>query len=74
MPEQENETPKVITLDNKKYQFDTLADDVKNDIRGLQICETQLRMTQDTLKLLTISRQSISTQLKEKLKDVEPID
>ncbi len=74
MPEQENETPKVITLDNKKYQFDTLADDVKNDIRGLQICETQLRMTQDTLKLLTISRQSISTQLKEKLKDVEPIE
>ena len=74
MPEQENETPKVITLDNKKYQFDSLADDVKNDIRGLQICETQLRMTQDTLKLLTISRQSISTQLKEKLKDVEPID
>ncbi len=74
MPEQENETPKVITLDNKKYQFDTLADDVKNDIIGLQICETQLRMTQDTLKLLTISRQSISTQLKEKLKDVEPIE
>tara|TARA_B100000073_G_C23417654_1_gene445829 strand:+ start:86 stop:310 length:225 start_codon:yes stop_codon:yes gene_type:complete len=74
MPEQEQETPKVITLDNKKYQFDSLADDVKNDIRGLQICETQLRMTQDTLKLLTISRQSISTQLKEKLKDVEPLE
>ena len=74
MPEQEQETPKVITLDNKKYQFDALADDVKNDIRGLQICETQLRMTQDTLKLLTISRQSISTQLKDKLKDVEPIE
>ena len=70
----EQDSPKVITIDNKKYNFDSLADEVKNEVRGLQVCETQLRFHQDNLKLLTIARQSIASKLQEQLKDVETID
>ena len=72
MPEQESQEPKFINIDNKKYNFDNLSDEIKNDITGLRICESQLRLHQDTLKLLTISRQAITNQLKDKLKEVQP--
>ena len=72
MPEQESQEPKFINIDNKKYNLDNLSDEIKNDITGLRICESQLRLHQDTLKLLTISRQAITNQLKDKLKDVQP--
>ena len=73
MPEETAE-PKFITIDNKKYNLDSLSDEIKNDLNGLKICESQLRLHQDTLKLLTVSRQAITNQLKDKLKDVEPVD
>lgn len=72
MPEQESQEPKFINIDNKKYNFDNLSDEIKNDLTGLRICESQLRLHQDTLKLLTISRQAITNQLKDKLKEVQP--
>ena len=72
MPEQDS--PKVVTIDNKKYNFDSLTDEVKNEIRGLQVCESQLRFHQDNLKLLSIARQSIANKLKDQLKDVETIE
>ncbi len=72
MPDQDSKEPKFITIDNKKYSVDSLSDEIKNDLTGLRICESQLRLHEDTLKLLTISRQAITSQLKSKLKDVSP--
>ena len=74
MPDQETDSTKYLTIDDKKYALDSLSDEIKNDLTGLRICESQLRLHQDTLKLLTISRQAITNQLKEKLKDVEPAE
>ncbi len=74
MADQNTETPKIITIDNVKYSFDTLTDEIKSDLAGLRICESQLRLHQDSLKLLTISRQAITNQLKNKLKDITPIE
>ena len=74
MPEQEQNQPKTITFDNKKYNFDDLSDEIKNEVRGLQVCESQLRLHQDTLKLLTISRQTIAAKIQEAIKDIEPME
>mgnify|MGYP001273247747 CR=1 FL=1 len=74
MPEEETKEPKYLTIDGKKYNLESLSDEAKNDLTGLRICESQLRLHQDTLKLLTISRQAITNQLKEKLKDIQPED
>ena len=58
----------VLTFEGKKYFINELSDDIKESIKGLQIAETQLKMHEDTLKLLSISRNHLANQLKEKLK------
>ena len=61
----------VLTFEGKKYAINELSNDIKDSIKGLQIAETQLKMHQDTLKLLSISRNSLINQLREKLKNLE---
>jgi len=61
----------VLTFDGKKYFINELSDEIKESIKELQIAETQLKMHQDTLKLLSISRNSLVNQLREKLKNLE---
>ena len=61
----------VLTFEGKKYLINELSKDIKESIKGLQIAETQLKMYEDTLKLLSISRNSLANQLREKLKNLE---
>ena len=61
----------VLTFEGKKYLINELSNDIKESIKGLQIAETQLKMHEDTLKLLSISRNSLAIQLREKLKNLE---
>ena len=61
----------VLTFEGKKYLINELSKDIKESIKGLQIAETQLKMHEDTLKLLTISRNSLANQLREKLKEID---
>ena len=61
----------VLTFEGKKYLIDELSNDIKESIKGLQIAETQLKMHEDTLKLLSISRNSLANQLREKLKKLD---
>ena len=61
----------VLTFEGKKYLINDLNQDIKESIKELQIAETQLKMHQDTLKLLSISRNSLVNQLREKLKNLE---
>ncbi len=61
----------VLTFEGKKYNINELSKDIKESIKGLQIAETQLKMYQDTLKLLSISRNSLVNQLREKLKNTD---
>ena len=61
----------VLTFEGKKYFINELSNEIKESIKSLQIAETQLKMHQDTLKLLSISRNSLVNQLREKLKNLE---
>jgi len=61
----------VLTFEGKKYLIDELSDEIKESIKVLQIAETQIKMHQDTLKLLSISRNTLANQLKEKLKGLD---
>ena len=66
----EKQTP-VLTFEGKKYNVNDLSNDTKEIIKGLQIAETQLKMHEDTLKLLSIGRNSLANQLRDKLKNYE---
>ena len=72
MDENKNDSANpVLTFEGKKYSINELSQDIKESIKGVQIAETQLKMYQDTLKLLSISRTSLVNQLREKLKEIE---
>ena len=61
----------TLTFEGKKYFINELSQDIKESIKGLQIAEKQLKMHEDTLKLLSISRNSLVNQLREKLKNID---
>ena len=72
MSENKNDSANpVLTFEGKKYLINELSKDIKESIKGLQIAETQLKMYEDTLKLLSISRNSLANQLREKLKKLD---
>ena len=72
MSEKQNDSSNpVLTFEGKKYFINDLSNDIKESIKGLQVAETQLKMYEDTLKLISISRNSLANQLREKLKNLE---
>ena len=68
----QNDNP-VLTFEGKRYDLNTLPDQLKELVRGMQVADAQLRMHEDTLKVLAVGRQSLATQLNEKLKSVTPL-
>ncbi len=64
----DNSNP-VLTFEGKKYSVNDLSSDTKEIIKGLKIAETQLIIHKDTLKLLSIGRNVLASQLREKLKN-----
>ena len=63
----------VLTFEGKRYDLNTLPDELKELVRGMQVADAQLRMHEDTLKVLAVGRQSLATQLNERLKSVSPM-
>ena len=63
----------VLTFEGKRYDLNTLPDELKEMVRGMQVADAQLRMHEDTLKVLAVGRQSLAMQLNEKLKTVTPM-
>ena len=61
----------VLTFEGKKYLINELSKEIKESIKSLQIAETQLKMHEDTLKLLSISRNTLANQLRDKLKGLD---
>ena len=72
MSENKNDSANpVLTFEGKKYLINELSNEIKEYIKLLQIAETQLKMHQDTLNLLSLSRNSLANQLREQLNKLE---
>ena len=63
----------ILTFEGKRYDLNTLPDELKELVRGMQVADAQLRMHEDTLKVLAVGRQSLAAQLNERLKSVTPM-
>ena len=63
----------ILTFEGKKYDINSLPKEVQDLIRGMQVSDAQLRFHEDTLKVLSIGRQTMASQLKNKLEDITPI-
>ena len=65
MPEQESNKKKgVLTFDGKKYFIDELSDEGKEIIRRLQIADAQIKMHEDTLKLISLGKNVLANDLR----------
>jgi hypothetical protein len=60
----------VLTFEGKRYDLNALPDDVKELVRGMQVADAQLRMHEDTLKVLAVGRQSMAMQLNDRLQTI----
>ena len=60
----------MLTFEGKRYDLNTLPDEIKELVRGMQVADAQLRFHEDTLKVLAVGRQSMAMQLNERLKTV----
>ena len=67
-----NKKQPTLEFQGKKYDINSLPDEVKEILKVLQISDTQIRMYKDTLRLLEISRNSLGAQLKQKLENISP--
>ena len=68
-----NEKEAILTFEDKKYDLNNLPKDVQELVKGMQVADAQLRMHEDTLKVLAVGRQHLAMQLKSKLQSIEPI-
>ena len=59
----------VLTFEGKKYFIDDLNEEVKILVKNLQIADAQLKMHEDTLKLISLGRNNLANDLRNKLKD-----
>ena len=69
-----NEREAVLTFEDKKYDLNNLPNEVQEIVKGMQVADAQLRMHEDTLKVLAVGRQHLAMQLKEKLQTINPIN
>ncbi len=63
----------ILTFEGKRYDLNRLPEELKELVKGMQVADAQLRMHEDTLKVLAVGRQSMAKQLNEKLKGVAPM-
>ncbi len=68
-----NNKEAILTFENKKYDIKDLPKEVQELIKGMQVADAQLRMHEDTLKVLAVGRQHLAMQLKAKLETIKPI-
>ena len=69
-----NEKEAILTFEDKKYDIKSLPKEAQELIKGMQIADAQLRMHEDTLKVLAVGRQHLIMQLKSKLETINPIN
>ena len=68
-----DQQPPVLTFEGKRYELNSLPEEIKELVRGMQVADAQLRMHEDTLKVLAIGRQSMAMQLNDRLQNITPL-
>ena len=66
-----NKRKAVLTFEGKKYFIDELSNEVKDIIRRLQIADAQIKMHEDTLNLISLGKNVLSNDLREKLEEIK---
>ena len=69
-----NEREAILTFEDKKYDLKSMPKEIQELVKGMQVADAQLRMHEDTIKVLAVGRQHLAMQLKAKLETINPIN
>ena len=64
----------ILTFNDKKYEIDTLKDKSKELLKAAQVADSQIKITEDNLKLLNLAKQTIAAQLANELESEKSLD
>ena len=65
-----NNKKAILTFDGKKYIIDELSDEIKELIKSLQVADAQLKMHEDTLKLISLGKNNLVNELRKRLNSI----
>ena len=68
-----NKNRPKLNIDNSEYYIDSLPDEGKGLVNGLRTADVQLKMYEDTVKMINIGKMKMLEDLKIILKNIEPI-
>ena len=75
MANSESTEPKrKLKFEGSEYYLDSLPDQVKQLVAGINAADLQTKMYQDTLKLIAVGKSKLVQELKKGLEDIDPID
>ena len=63
----------VLNFNGEKYDINTLPETAKDLLKAAKVADSQIKIQEDNLKLITIARQTITAQLQKELDSVETI-
>ena len=63
----------ILNIDNSEYYIDSLPDEGKGLVNGLRTADLQIKMYEDTLKMINIGRMKLLEDLKKIVENIEPL-
>ena len=63
----------ILTFDDQQYEINSLPDQAKELVKSMQLANQQITLAEHGLQLMEIGRQTLTENLREQLKGVDPI-
>ena len=68
-----NEPKRKLRFEGSEYYLDSLPDEVKQLVTGINTADIQTKMYQDTLKLISVGKSKLVEELKKNLENIDSI-
>ena len=68
-----NKNRPILNIDNSEYYIDSLPEEGKGLVNGLRTADLQIKMYEDTLKMINIGKMKMLEDLKKIVENIEPI-
>ena len=68
-----NKNRPILNIDNDEYYIDLLPEEGKGLVNGLRTADAQLKIYEDTLKMINIGKMKMLEDLKKIIENIETI-
>ena len=68
-----NKNRPILNIDNSEYYIDSLPEEGKVLVNGLRTADLQIKMYEDTLKMINIGKMKMLEDLRKIVENIEPL-